>query len=143
MSYLQHTMAVGVIGVSILGLAFVLVTSLVFVLAYRRREKLSWSNGLRLAIGMGGISMSSIVLLLPALASWGKYLLASSSLEDDLAQVSPDVKAAMVARAVASSMNTAMAADLSTYVLLVPCAMLMGLAMTVPFYLTRAPGGEP
>lgn len=142
MSFLRNPFSIGVAVVALVGLAFVLLGSVIYVAAYRKRDKLSWSNGVRVAIGIGGTAFSSFILILPALMSWASYLISSNALERDLQLASPVQQASLVARAVDGAMSVAMVAEVASYVLLVPCGLMMGLALTVPFFLTTPPGGE-
>jgi ABC-type dipeptide/oligopeptide/nickel transport system permease component len=140
MLLLRNPIAIAVMLASLVGLVFVLGASLGLVVGYARRRRLTWARSTRIAVGAGGTITSCLVLCLPAAAAWLAYLSRDGKLGETLAIAAPEQVAALVAQAFESALGVSLAATISELVVAVPCAVLAGLALTVPFFL-RAEGG--
>jgi hypothetical protein len=139
--FYQHPFVLLEIGTALLGLTFVLIGCVMLALAHRRREKLAWAVGTRLAAGVGGTAFSVVVLMAPAALSWIAHHIACSRVEEALARGGAWPEVSTVAQGFQEAVVTSTFADAAQAILLLPCAALIGLSLTVPFFLTRAPGG--
>jgi hypothetical protein len=112
------------------------------LVAYVKRQKVVWGRGMRTLVGIGGTATSILVLLLPPGVAWLIYLRSVGRIDEALCATASDKTAPLLAHVLAGAWNAAVAACLADLVLLLPCAVLAGLALTVPFFLrdTRAEG---
>jgi hypothetical protein len=105
------------------------------LVAYAKREKVIWGRRMRTLVGIGGTATSIVVLLLPPGVAWLVYLRSVGRIDEALHATASDKMAPLLAHVLVGAWNAAVAACLADLVLLLPCAVLAGLALTVPFFL--------
>ncbi len=136
----RDPVALAILAASLVALVFVAGSCVGLLVAYAKRVKVVWGRGMRMLVGVGGTATSLVVLLLPPGAAWLMYLRAAGRIDEVLATAAPDEKSALVADAVTGAWNGVMAAGLADLLLLLPCAVLAGLSLTVPFFLRDREG---
>ena len=124
--------------------ALVIVTSscIGLLVAYVKRAKVVWGRGMRTFVGIGGTATSILVLLLPPGVAWLVYLRSVGRIDEALAMPASPERVDQISGAIDAGWGTVCAAGLADAALLAPCAVLVGLSLTVPFFL-RARGGSP
>ena len=132
---IRHPYSIAVLVSALIGLVFVLGGCIGLIIAYARREKLKWGRAMRAIVGIGGVITAGLFLFLPAAVSWFVYTQAPDRMEEALASSAPEQKAALMADIISEAWSAAFLANVSALVLLIPCAVLVGLALTVTFYL--------
>ena len=90
---------------------------------------------MRTFVGIGGTATSLVVLLLPPGVAWLIYLRAVGRIDEALVEAVPEQKASLMGQSVGTAFEVMTAAGLADLVLVVPCAVLAGLALTIPFFL--------
>jgi len=135
MSSLGNTAAIAILVVALGTLITVLGGCLGLAIAHLRRSKLRWGRGFRIAVGAGGAVLAGVALLVPAIGSWIAYLAIRSSVAEVITQAVPEERAALLAGAIERAIGGALAAGMGEIALIVPCAVIAALALTVPFYL--------
>jgi len=135
MFLLKNPLSLVVLLVALVGLVLVVLGSVLMLVSWLRRGKLRWARGTRMIAGIGGVGLPVVVMIVPPVISWIVYLTSTGKMDAALADAAPDQRAAMMARAVESAMAVSAASAASMALLALPCALLVGLALTVPFYL--------
>jgi hypothetical protein len=136
-------LALVLLAVSLVGLVCVVGGCVGLIVAHRRRARAAWGRGKRTLVGIGSLLTSLTVLILPPGASWVVYRRAVDRIDEALAMDPSPEKVRLLAHAIDSAWSVACAAGLADLVLLVPCAVLVGLALSVPFFLRdRGEDGE-
>ena len=141
--FYYYPFAWAVIAATVLGLGGALVGCTVLVGKYRKRGMLDWSRGRRLLVPVGGTLCASIVLMMPAALNWLAHLSMVARIDHGLAYGVQEQKAAIVMSSFEHSIIVSVFATCGTLILLLPCAVLIGLVLTVPTSMTRAQEGEP
>ena len=131
----RDPVAIAILAASLAALAFVAGGCIGLVVAYVKRAKVVWGRGMRTLVGFGGTATSLVVLLMPPGVAWLLYLRAVGRIDEALATAAADKTAPLMADAVSGAWNGVVAAGLADLLLLAPCAVLAGLALTVPFFL--------
>lgn len=129
---LDNTQAVAALLFALAGLMISLVGCMWLIVAYVKRSKVVWSRRKRRVARIGGALVPVALLVLPAVASWLIYLVEFGNVNYALVEAAPDVRAPMLARSIENAWSLAAAVCLTELVLLVPCAVLFGLALSVP-----------
>jgi len=137
----RDPLAIVILAVSLAALLIVVGSCTGLLVAYVKRAKVVWGRGMRTLVGVGGTATSILVLLLPPGAAWLVYLRSVSRIDEALAMTASRERVDQIAGAIDSGWSVMLATGLADVALLVPCAVLVGLSLTVPFFL-RGPGGD-
>lgn len=136
----RDPLAIVVLVASLVACLIVMGSCIGLLVAYAKRAKVVWGRGMRTLVGVGGTVTSLVVLLLPPGAAWLVYLRSVGKIDEALGATATDKTAPLPGYVLAGAWDAAVAAGLADLLLLVPCAVLAGLALTVPFFLRDVEG---
>ncbi len=131
----RDPLAIAVMVAALAALAFVAGSCIGLLVAYAKRAKVVWGRGMRAFVGLGGTATALVVLLLPPGVAWLVYLRSVAGIDAALAMAPSAERVGQLSGAIDSGWAVMCAAGLADAVLLVPCAVLAGLSLSVPFFL--------
>ena len=129
---LDNGWAIAELCVSLASLAAA-IAGVIYLARLHRRGGLDWSERKIAVVGMSGAMLAVVLLCLPELVSWLAYLGCYDMVDRGLLGVGhhPDHEAALIARGLADGFGVSWLAGAGKALLLVPCALLAGLSLTL------------
>jgi hypothetical protein len=136
-SILETDWAIAGVSVSLICLAVAIVCVITFAKILRRKH-LDWSPKKTTIVSLVGLILPAVLLCLPACIDWLSYQNSYDMVDRSLLGVDmiPEQRVALLGQGSFNSIFVGMVAGMGQIVLLLPCALLVGLSMAL---LSRSP----